>query len=132
MAKVTGAVKHTHQYFKREDGLWACSGIDECSHYMPKNMAPLPVGRLSICWRCEKPFKLLPMNMADTHPKCDDCIEILDAINKLTEEKLSKVTVPSGDLAGELMRRARKNQEARENQSTIQPPDKIEVFDPEE
>lgn len=69
----TGSVNHTHQYFRRADRLWGCSGIDNCTHYMPKNMSPAPVGLFSRCWQCEKEFQLTPINMENDKPLCDAC-----------------------------------------------------------
>jgi hypothetical protein len=81
MAKTTGSVKHTHKYFYMSStGLWYCSGIDGCTHFMPKNMPP-PVGRMSICWRCEKPFQMVQYHMENFQPKCDACMEALDKID---------------------------------------------------
>jgi hypothetical protein len=75
MSKRTGALKHVHKYFQRYDGLWACNGYNGCSHFMPRNMAPLPVGQLSICWKCGKSFMMVQYHMEDTHPKCDECMD---------------------------------------------------------
>lgn len=75
MAK-TGTLKHTHQYYKSDiSGLWHCSGYGGCTHYMPGNMPP-PVGRRSLCWRCEMPFILAPYNMVNNRPVCDNCEEL--------------------------------------------------------
>jgi hypothetical protein len=80
MARTTSSVKHTHQYYReRVTGLWHCSGIDGCTHYMPKNM-PAPIGRTSICWSCEKEFQLNPMNMVDDKPICDKCTDELNML----------------------------------------------------
>jgi hypothetical protein len=92
MARTTGTVKHTHQYFRRADGCWACSGIDDCTHYMPRNMSPLPAGRTSICWSCDKPFLLTHDKMRDDKPVCDTCRDELERINQFIEGKVSKVT----------------------------------------
>jgi len=89
----TGTVKHTHQYFRRPDGLWACSGIEGCTHYMPKNMSPAPNGRMSLCWVCVRPFHLNPMNMRNEKPLCDECEERGDIIDRMLEERLSGVPV---------------------------------------
>lgn len=80
MAK-TGSIRHTHKYFKRPDGMWACA-LDGCTHYMPKNMAPAPAGHKSICHSCEKEFDLYPWNMKRINPVCDTCSEELDAAGK--------------------------------------------------
>lgn len=97
MARKTGSVNHTHQYFRRSDGLWACSGIDDCSHYMPKNMHPAPVGRKSVCWGgCGKELKLTPANMTEDKPMCDACLEAQDDLSNWIESKLAKVEKPTG------------------------------------
>lgn len=97
MARKTGSVNHIHQYYRRPDGLWACSGIDGCTHYMPRNMAPAPVGLYSKCWgNCEKAFQLTPYAMENNKPMCDDCQEGLDAINEITEKFLKKAVKPTG------------------------------------
>ena len=87
----TGAVKHTHQYFRRADGMWACSGIDGCTHYMPKNMAPAPAGHMSICWECSKPFLLIPINMKKDKPVCDDCEGDEDILEKFLNDRLTRI-----------------------------------------
>jgi hypothetical protein len=91
MARKTGSVNHTHKYFKRPDGLWACAGLDDCTHFMPKNMSPAPAGRMSVC-KCGKKFQLTPYNMADDnimdgYPVCDACSEQLRIINEMNEEQ---------------------------------------------
>jgi hypothetical protein len=92
----TGAVKHTHQYFRRDDGMWACSGIDECSHYMPKNMLPLPVGRKSICWGCEREFQLTPYAMRNAKPMCDECEDKTEVLGDFIEERMKSVKPLTG------------------------------------
>lgn len=97
MARKTGSINHTHKYYRRYDGLWACAGIDGCTHYMPKNMAPAPAGLNSICWGgCGKSFMLTPYSMENEKPMCDDCQEGLDALNEVTEELLNKAPKPTG------------------------------------
>ena len=86
----TGSVKHTHQYFKRTDGCWACSGYEEgCTHFMPKNMYPLPAGRKSICWVQGIPrheFMLTHSNMRDAKPLCPECNERRAASKKVIDK----------------------------------------------
>ena len=124
----TNAVKHIHQYYRRQNGIWHCSGIDECTHYVPKNM-PEPVGRKSICWghMCEKPFMLTPYNMREDKPICDACEEGRNALDSIVEN------IPTirgtGDRVEALKRLAEKNARAREQQIEE---DKPEVFDPTE
>jgi hypothetical protein len=81
----TGALKHTHQYFRRGDKKWACVR-DGCTHFLPSNMAPAPAGRKSVCWSCEKEFTLYPVNMERDRPECDDCLEQTIGIEQYLEE----------------------------------------------
>lgn len=92
----TGSVKHTHKYFRRDDGLWACSGIDGCTHYMPRNMSPAPVGMRSRCWRCDEEFQLDPVNMKNPRPMCDTCSDSMDTLNDYIERKLKDAPKPTG------------------------------------
>lgn len=112
----TNAVKHIHQYYRRQNGIWHCSGIDECTHYVPKNM-PEPTGRKSICWRCEQPFMLTPVNMREDKPICDTCEErgrALDSIlDNMPEVRRGVVITPA-------------------KRKTQTEEDKPEVFDPTE
>ena len=90
MARITNSLRHTHQYFRMQvTGLWHCSGIDGCTHYMPKNM-PEPVGRMSICWGCKRAFMLTPLNMLLDKPMCDTCSSEHDNIETWLEEKLNQ------------------------------------------
>lgn len=87
MARITNSIRHTHKYYRmKSTGLWYCAGIDGCTHYMPKNMPP-PTGRMSLCWSCNKEFRLLPGNMQDDQPKCDECRNELDNIGKWLDSK---------------------------------------------
>lgn len=86
----TGTVKHTHQYYKRIDGMWACSGYEGCTHYMPKNMWPAPTGHKSLCWSCEQPFQLTPVNMERGKPMCDACSDRIDSLDEFIEKKLAE------------------------------------------
>ena len=90
MGQKTGSVNHIHQYYRHENGLWYCSGYDECTHYMPKNMPP-PAGRKSKCWQCNGIFQLAPYNMRDAKPICDECTEKGEVISSFIEDKLSQV-----------------------------------------
>lgn len=97
MARKTGSLNHTHKYFRRYDGLWACAGIDGCTHYMPKNMAPAPVGLNTICWGgCGRAFMLTPYAMENEKPMCDDCQAGLDALNEVTESMMRDAPKPTG------------------------------------
>ena len=134
MSRRTGTVHHTHKYFKRPDGLWACAGVDGCTHFMPTNMLPAPVGRLSLCWLCEKPFQLTPYNMREAKPVCDDCEEEdLEAV--LMKNKEITRPDPPDVLRKyrEAIERNRRAQEARRDETRpIAEPDQIEVIGEDE
>ena len=86
MSRRTGAKKHIHKYYKRPDGLWACAGIDGCTHFMPSNMIPAPLGYQTVCWKCDFPTQLTPLNMKMDKPECDDCSGV-DLISDFIEQK---------------------------------------------
>ncbi len=103
MARKTGSVNHVHQYFRRPDGLWACSGIEDCTHFMPKNTFPAPVGKMSICWSCFKKFQLMWKHMEDEDtdkPFCDVCVERVALVNAQldAQDKADKEVVKSAGL----------------------------------
>ena len=123
----TGRVNHTHKYFRHENGLWYCSGKDGCSHYIPKNM-PQPVGRMSDCWSCDKPFMLTPVNMNIDKPKCDECVERDDILDDFIERKLATVQKPNP--LTEISRQAREAVEKAKRDQLIK--DKIEVISEDE
>jgi hypothetical protein len=77
MPRQTGAKKHTHRYYRRDDGLWACA-LDGCTHFMPSNMNPAPLGAYSICWKCGEKFTLTSTNMLKNRPECDECSGAVD------------------------------------------------------
>jgi hypothetical protein len=128
----TGRVNHTHQYFRHTDGLWYCSGIEGCSHYVPKNNPP-PVGRKSRCWTCGNEFQLLPMNMKEDKPNCDACVEELESIETFLEMKGVK---KSEDPFEKMSRIARENsaKKMKEDEMKMKKKDviedEIEVFEP--
>lgn len=118
----TGAVRHIHQYFKMENGLWYCSGIDQCTHFSPRNMPP-PVGKLSKCWGCGKPFQLTPVNMENDKPECDKCTELSEVIGtRLGDIPVERHRNPYQ----ELLRRAELNK-----QKELEEKDEVEVIEPE-
>lgn len=90
----TGTVKHTHQYYRRHNGIWHCSGYEECTHYVPKNM-PEPTGRKSLCWNCQQPFQLTPVNMEKDKPMCDACSERMEILDDYIERKLAESRLAS-------------------------------------
>lgn len=128
MARNTGSVKHVHQYYRRENGIWHCSGIDECTHYVPKNM-PEPVGRRSICWGpCGKPFQLSPANMREEKPMCDACSEQTDILGDIVEAMTKGKTKPkfmSTEWMHEITEKSKKDREVKEKNH-------VEVIEPED
>jgi hypothetical protein len=85
----TGAIKHTHQYFKGSNGVWACAR-DGCTHFLPGNMAnSTPVGKKSICWNesCSKEFIVSLYNMNTNQPRCDECTMQFDELSHMLDNK---------------------------------------------
>ena len=126
----TGTLNHTHRYFRREDGRWACLR-DGCTHYMPKNMSPAPVGSNSICWSCEEEFMLTPINMKESKPTCDTCSEKEDSINAWLDSKTKNVEPVTGLDAfktpyQKLLDRAKKNE------AEMKEKNQIEVIEPDD
>lgn len=69
------AKKHVHKYHKLElagQKVWCCA-LPDCSHHMPKHYENAVIGKYSICWNCDKEFRLTPENMTDDMPTCDNC-----------------------------------------------------------
>jgi hypothetical protein len=134
----TGRVNHTHKYYRHSNGLWHCSGIEGCSHYVPKNM-PEPVGRKCICWSCEKEFQLLPYHMNMDKPVCDACSEQLEKTSSFIEHFMGGPQ--DEDPVVRAMRRAKEQREKREaqNQLALKKPvtdkeeeDRIEIIEADE
>ena len=73
----TGAKRHTHKYFKMENGLWGC-GFPDCTHFMPYNMKGMMKGKLSICWRCGDEMRLGPSELEMIEPICLTCVTFAD------------------------------------------------------
>jgi hypothetical protein len=90
MSKVTGSIRHTHRYYqsfnKRNEVTWRCM-LDGCTHFIPKNMHPLPLGLNSSCESCEKPFTLTHENMKEEKPICDTCMEKAIALEEYLKER---------------------------------------------
>src|SRR5690554_3317733 len=80
--------------------LWSCAN---CSHYMPTHLEHLLEGRISICWNCNKTFRLTEESMNHKseyreayEPICDSCLKgwepkaekkLEDLIEQLNEGK---------------------------------------------
>jgi len=88
MARKSGAVRHTHKYYKAEDGLWYC-GMESCTHFMPRNVAHQVEGKLSRCWECGREFNLTPVMMEIDKPLCGGCRIGIDEddLDRLLKEK---------------------------------------------
>ena len=70
-------IKHVHQYQKMPYGskgheVFKCM-IADCPHFMPQK--ELAIGRMHICWGCDKEMILNKAHMTVVKPKCDHCIE---------------------------------------------------------
>jgi hypothetical protein len=86
-----GSKNHVHKYRKitvASSRVYACS-LDDCTHYMPKHMEDLMMGKRSICWNCESEFPLDIDAMKMDMPVCMKCrlndneiVEILTSQHK--------------------------------------------------
>lgn len=79
--------KHVHKYHKvviNGDKLWACA-LPDCTHYQPKHIERMVIGKKSICWQCEEQFTLNAANMLRDLPLCDDCSGVSNIIQRLEE-----------------------------------------------
>lgn len=67
---------HVHKYermqFTYSHKTWACRQPD-CMHYIPGYLAHTAEGRYSLCWDCEKQFRLDEEAMKEDRPRCADC-----------------------------------------------------------
>jgi hypothetical protein len=64
-----------HKYYRARTSigpLWACAKSD-CTHHMPRHLELLMNGKKSICWQCEEPFILTPIELELEQPTCPDC-----------------------------------------------------------
>lgn len=52
--------------------IFACA-LPDCSHYMPKHMEPMIVGKRSLCWQCDKPFVIGYEHLEQDKPICANC-----------------------------------------------------------
>lgn len=67
--------RHTHKYYRAHltfADVWACA-LPDCTHYMPEHMSTLMNGKRSICWKCNEPMLLHPLNLTMERPVCDEC-----------------------------------------------------------
>lgn len=67
--------RHIHKYHKLSvagEKVWACA-LPNCSHYMPKHMEQLVIGKGSFCWLCNEPIVLDVTNMQNDKPTCRAC-----------------------------------------------------------
>lgn len=71
MAVKTGALRHTHQYYREVNGLWHCG---RCSHFLPKNVPQSSlIGKKSLCNHCMQEFILDADNLMHDYPICTLC-----------------------------------------------------------
>jgi len=66
--------EHIHKYQRIKWGkngtvVWRCM-LTNCNHYLHPEMVR---NRVSLCWKCLKPYVLTPEKMLRERPKCDGC-----------------------------------------------------------
>ena len=70
------AIKHIHKYYhakmKFGNRIWTCS-LPDCNHHMPVHYENTLLGKLSICWNCDKEFRLSEYLMEEEYPICEFC-----------------------------------------------------------
>lgn len=67
--------RHIHKYHKIDvnyTDVWACA-LPDCTHFMPKHMENMVLGRASLCWQCNERFILNTENMKNKRPICPTC-----------------------------------------------------------
>src|SRR5262245_17338672 len=75
MAKKPSKIpQHIHMYEKVEWGqkgtiIWKCA-LTGCSHYLHVEFI---LGKISLCWKCSKPFTMTYTKLLRNKPKCDGC-----------------------------------------------------------
>lgn len=128
MARTSQSLKHIHKYHRLEStGLWYCAN---CTHFMPGNMPP-PAGRISECWRCDKPFQLTPANMVNDKPVCDNCTDERESFN--LDDYMKQQTAKRKQAIAEGHEPDCEAYLGGECHCVIVPPeDEIEVYDPDE
>ena len=82
-------MKHTHRYHRinigrkpKEYWVMACN-LSGCKHYTPmatKLSAPLLVGDIAICNKCNEPFELSRSSLRAAKPICDGCTNSKDKV----------------------------------------------------
>jgi hypothetical protein len=124
MSRKTGALNHTHRYYKSPyDERWHCM-LDGCTHLLP-GKRDMPIGYYSICWSCEEKFMITYLEPRQTKPMCDKCNEELEMIGEVT-----KKFMPLEIDEDPIMRRIRLAREA--EQKKLKEKDQIEVIEPDE
>jgi hypothetical protein len=75
--------KHIHKYMRRVTGkigeVWTC-GFG-CGHYLPKHLEWMIDGRQSICWECDKEFRIDDGAKQDCLENMEEGIGLLKCIN---------------------------------------------------
>lgn len=65
---------HVHRYQRSKTGIWYCAD-DDCSHYIPKKIAPKhwPEGKISRCNNCQEEMQLTKKDLINWKPICKMC-----------------------------------------------------------
>lgn len=84
-------VKHIHKYKKVtfESGYVVLNCVLGCPHYIRREVA---VGRMALCWRCERPFVLneSASQMAKPHCQRQDCSKTRKALSNEDRVRLKE------------------------------------------
>ena len=70
-----GSKNHIHKYRRitvAGSEVYGCA-LPTCTHYMPKHMESLLLGKMSICWSCDEPFVLDSEALREEMPICLNC-----------------------------------------------------------
>jgi ribosomal protein S27AE len=100
--------KHIHKYHKISLNtvmVWACA-LPNCSHYMPKHLDGMVLGKASYCWNCGNQMVLDSNNIEMDKPICINCAHptvdpILDLTKKFND--INTTEPEKNDIAHKLM-----------------------------
>lgn len=93
-----GSRKHVHKYHKITIGytdVWGCA-LPNCTHYMPKHMESMVIGKHSLCWQCGKELIMNENTMSIDRPICPLCktgidVEELDSpLSAIMQQRINK------------------------------------------
>jgi len=85
--------KHAHKYYRAEVAgtrVWACA-LPDCTHYMPKHMEGLVLGKKAICWTCNEEFILDSEALKEDKPRCANCRSGIKSEDDLLREYLTTI-----------------------------------------